>query len=78
MLMSHKMGVWVWVCPELPTRVLIFRVFLRGLALLDAPVPLPVFVLYLLLYGSPVSDKGCNQSINVGVGHVGVGEGGGM
>ena len=25
-------------CPELPTRVLIFRVFLRGLALLDVPV----------------------------------------
>ena len=38
--------------------------FLRGLALLDAPVPLPVFALYLLPYGSPVSDKGCNQSIN--------------
>ena len=35
-----------------------------GLALLDALVPLPVFVLYLLPYGSPVSDKGCNQSIN--------------
>ena len=35
-------------CPELPTRVLIFRVFLRGLALLDAPVPLPVSALYLL------------------------------
>ena len=25
---------------------------------------LPVFALYLLPYGSPVSDKGCNQSIN--------------
>ena len=35
-----------------------------GLALLDAPVPLPLFALYLQPYGSPVSDKGCNQSIN--------------
>ena len=50
--------------PELPTRVLISRVFLRGLALLDAPVPFPAFALYLLPFGSPVSDKGCHQSIN--------------
>ena len=42
----------------------LFWVFLRGLALLDAPVPSPVFALYLLPYGSPVSDKGCNQAIN--------------
>ena len=47
-----------------PDLTLTFRVFLRGLALLDAPVPLPVFALHLLPYGSPVSDKGCNQSIN--------------
>ena len=54
---------WYSPRPELPTRVLVFRVFLRGVALLDAPVPLPVFALYLLPYGSPVSGKGYNQSM---------------